>query len=615
MNDILLEKNLFYLYKKHPDMLSKVQEYLDETKEKSIELVSDSNNQFNLSLATANGNTLLYDYNSLNEWQRSYDYLKHRDYDVILYGLGLSHHLVKLIELNQNLSFFILEPDLNIFIESMKVVDIELLLTHPQIKFFHIGNTPTDLDIFHYHVITYSTNAKEDVFVPFYAQLDMESVRRFYDREYVYRENQLIMFSFEKMFGTLPYRNSIRNISKLLRSPSIQELKDQFNRCTALIIGAGPSLEKDIENIIKYKDRFLVIAAGSSIQSLLHYDLVPDLIVSMDPGEANGRAFQNSAIKDIPLLFIPQIYSEILEKHPNNNMHALFKNDCIIEYLFNDLQVDYKFLANNSVSGTAVQVARYVGATKIVFAGQDLSYPNEQYYASGANHFSREFLDERVKNGNLEVENVNGTKNPTSIAMISTLENIEKLITTLNDVEFVNTSSLGAKINGANYLPFLEVATSIDNNYDFSVIKEYVQSFENKTDFSFENVESILNDAIEVCELIIDRSKLCLKHVSEIERLCRTKPDKSMKKLSDLENDFSIVTEHLFYKKIITTWMRILTSKYDQNVIKIAQEPTIVGKSRLLNKIVAPYITAIIESSNDIKNEFLNLKNKLGTNH
>src|SRR5690606_38316549 len=111
---------------------------------------------------------------------------------------------------------------------------------------------------------------------------------------------------------TQPYRNSIRNLVKISQSISIESLKNKFRGCSVLVVGAGHSLEIDIENIRQYKDRLLIIAAGSSIQSLLHYGIEPHMVVSMDPGVATGRAFENSNTKKIPLVFVPQIYFNIL---------------------------------------------------------------------------------------------------------------------------------------------------------------------------------------------------------------------------------------------------------------------------------------------------------------
>src|SRR5690606_38331900 len=130
----------------------------------------------------------------------------------------------------------------------------------------------------------------------------------FYQYNYNVRSNHLSELSFEYEFGTLPYRNSIRNLEVVRKSTSIKALKDLYKGCTALVVGAGPSLELDIPQIKENYDRLFIIAAGSSIQSLLYYGIKPHLIVSIDPAEINGKVFENVDTSNVPLVYVPQIY-------------------------------------------------------------------------------------------------------------------------------------------------------------------------------------------------------------------------------------------------------------------------------------------------------------------
>lgn len=610
----LLQQNLIYLYNNKRDTFDLIQDYLDNVNEKNCKLIINDDGSVNLSYTLASGIKMLYseDLAEITQWVEEQAYLENGQYDVVMYGLGLTHHLAKLIEMNSRLNFYIMEPEVDIFIEALKVIEIDQLLQHPQVKQLSIGNQPLQFKVFHTLVNTYSTLQQIDVFIPYYAEINIEDMRAFYEFNYLSRESKLIEIGFEKQFGTQPYRNSIRNVEKMLFSQPISELKNKFEGCTALVIGGGPSLAVDLEKIKKYKDKLLIIAAGSSIQPLLRHGLEPHLMVSMDPGQANGKVYENVDTSGIPLVFVPQIYADILNIHSNYNCYAWFQNDVIVNYLFSDIEVDYKFVPTNSVSGTAIQVAKYLGAKQILFAGQDCSFPNNEYYARGSEHVNESQLKKKVSKGNLVVENVSGTTNFTDISMKSVLENIERLISTIEDITFINTSSLGAKIKGADYIPFLEAANNINSNdYNFNEIKVVLGDNLKLNNIVVEDTLSRIRNFISTSEQLIEQSESSLKLIRKIDELSRRQPDKAMNTLAKLEQEFSVVTRHPIFENIITVWNRGLTRSYDQQVVRIATEPTMIGKSKLLNEIVVPFIEAIIHSFRELINEFQQLQEKI----
>src|SRR5690606_19985298 len=113
---------------------------------------------------------------------------------------------------------------------------------------------------------------------------------------------------------------------------SLSKLKDVYKDKVALIVGAGPSFEVDAINIKLNRNKYIIISVGSSIQTLLHYEIIPDLMVVMDPSIENEKLFKNELTNDIPLVFVSQFYSEVLNKHDKFNYHAYFDNNCITNF-------------------------------------------------------------------------------------------------------------------------------------------------------------------------------------------------------------------------------------------------------------------------------------------
>lgn len=609
----LLQQNLMYLYRHHDDMFEQIQSYMNANQEKNCKIVYGNNGTVNLSYAAADGVKLLYAENEedIKEWLEENRDLANGYYDIAMYGLGLSHHLAPMIQLNPNLSFYILEPEIDIFIEALKVIQIDQLLNHPQIKLLHLGNEGVDFENFYTLLHTYSEFPIIDVFIPFYTNINLAAMRQYYDYNYTFREVEAIHYGFEGLFGVLPYRNSILNLEKMYNSHSLTTLKNKFLGCTALIVGGGPSLELDIEYIKRNRDRLFIISAGSSIQSLLHFGIEPHLCVSMDPGPANAKVFENLNVDNFSMVYVPQISQGVLNRPFHQTFYSFFNNDPIMNYIFPDLDPQLKMQANNSVSGTAIQVAAYIGASKIMLAGQDLSFPNNQFYSSGAKHTDTGRLNNIVSMSDLVVENVNGSVNSTNRSMQSTLEDIELLIAAIPDVEFINTSSLGAKIKGAEFVPLLEALNGVEIEYNFADLNSVLTL--QKSISKFEGVEIMqrIAGAIDTSKQLIKYVDVSLRIIKNIDELSRTNPNKAMNNLAKLEQQFSQVTENRLFKTVIPAWNRGLTKKYDKHVIKIEKEPTMIGKSRLLNEIVVPYMTTIRTSFGAIEQGFQQVYERL----
>ncbi|URN96101.1 MAG: DUF115 domain-containing protein [Candidatus Pristimantibacillus lignocellulolyticus] len=613
----LLQDNLLYLHKHKQELFKQIELYLDNNQEEKLFKLIWDDGFPNVTFSNDNGIKLIYDKDGsdLSEWIKDYQFLQDGQYDIVMFGLGMTYHLVRLLEMNTKLSFYIIEPEVDLFVEILKVININQLLEHPQIKLLHVGNGALGIEKFIYLKNLYSNNNRVNICLPFYTAINQEYVRSYYEEEYKALTREAIEAGLEYNFGTLQYKNSIKNIEYLYRSNGLELLKGKYRNCTALVVGGGPSLEKDIEMVKASKEKLLIIAAGSSIQALLRNGIEPHLIVSMDPSEANGKVFENVNTTHIPLVFINQLYPPILESHPNCNFHAFFNSDHILDYFFAGRKLEPKIMSTTSVSGTAVQIAVYLGASTIIFTGQDLSFPNKRYYAFGATHLSTEILDENMSMNTVKVENVNGDYNDTNYSFKVTLEDIEELIGLLDNVKFINSSSLGAKIKGADYLPFEEAIASLkEKEYDFDLIQKIGEQTKVENSFTLDELMSRITNVEDAYEFITKKCEASIRLIKKIDELSRTQPNKAMSTLVKLEKEFSQVTEHSMFKLIIPFWNRGLTRKYDQQVGHIEKEPSMIGKAKLLNEIVIPYISTLLDSFFEINEEFQQLKTRLYLN-
>ncbi|WP_373845633.1 6-hydroxymethylpterin diphosphokinase MptE-like protein, partial [Clostridium sp.] len=73
--------------------------------------------------------------------------------------------------------------------------------------------------------------------------------------------------------------NNFTNMKKLIESPSIECVKDKYKDIPAIIVSAGPSLDKNISELKRAEGKALIIATDAVLTTLKNHGIVPDAVV------------------------------------------------------------------------------------------------------------------------------------------------------------------------------------------------------------------------------------------------------------------------------------------------------------------------------------------------
>lgn len=607
MND-LYESNLLYLKEHQENVYKQLVNYIENGEDdKGFTLIHEPvlNIQY-----TMNGEThLLYSkYNPSYECERWADTLVEPEginTDIFMYGLGLTYHLAALIEKYPNRKIFIFEPEVAVFNEALKIIEIDKVFNHPNVVFIVVGYSGENLNIFSNLTYYFAKFPIQLVEMPVFRTIDSEKFLAFLKVVERTSIHKLFKRGFHMNFGEIMYTNSLKNMKIMKTTPTLDLFKNKFKGSTAFVIGGGPSLKEDIEYIKQVKDDVFIVAAGSSVQSLVHLGVSPHLIVSMDPGVNNYNVFAGGRYNDYPLLFMPQIHHQIPAEHSHLKMFAYYNSDEMTNYLLDMQKKDCVFDPSYSVTGTAIQVAIYCGATRVVFTGQDLSYPDNERYSPGATHLAS------LKNGNKyasnklteEVPNVLGGTNPTTFSMKKTLENIEEIVKQFKEIEFYNASSRGAVIEGADFTKMEDVVSNkIGLKYNFNEIKERLS----QPIGDYVNEEFIpLNENGKKLLLDIDLIYKKLKTIkSKINMLVKTSSKdfyKAEQILRDIEDKWKDILDNYVFNEFLLAWVVLEMDSYDKAILDIEYETDINKKARLIDKALGGLIISIQKSIKVIK--------------
>lgn len=263
---------------------------------------------------------------------------------------------------------------------------------------------------------------------------------------------------------------------------------EKFKNCTTLpivIASGGPSLIKQIEHIKAYRKKMILIAAGSTINSLLAYDIDPDIVVSIDSQEVNYNHFKDSKFKKTKLFFGMTNHYMI----PN----SFDESYCFLGYTNMEYQKHFENLmgfnipiiyAGGSVANFALAIAGYMTTGPIALIGQDLAYTDNKTHARANKHYKELSEDELMNPKYVLTEGYYGEEVTTDYTFLAMKQNFENIIDFVVKNKVYNCTEGGVKIRGASQVDFSDFCAT--NLLDDADIRE------NKYQFTRTEIEDII---------------------------------------------------------------------------------------------------------------------------
>jgi|CXWL01.1.fsa_nt_gi Tfp pilus assembly protein PilF len=182
--------------------------------------------------------------------------------------------------------------------------------------------------------------------------------------------------------GHLMLKNSLENMHQIMRLPGVNRLKDLFKGKPAIIVSAGPSLQKNLALLKEAQGRAVIIACDTVLRLLVPNGIVPDFTVTADPQEMSYRKF-----RDIPMdpqsaiVCHPINYPDMIRTFAGRKF-AIGSNMSIYRWLSSCCPEKGQLDAGTqSVAHMAFNLAVLLGADPIIFVGQDLCFYDNRKYA------------------------------------------------------------------------------------------------------------------------------------------------------------------------------------------------------------------------------------------
>ena len=249
-----------------------------------------------------------------------------------------------------------------------------------------------------------------------------------------------------------------QNLTLLDHAYFIDALSGLFKEKPALIVSAGPSLNQSLPLLKEARGKCVMIAVDAAMNPLQAHGITPDFIVTLDFRDVN---FEKLAPfihdKDAPYAIVSAISATplIAKRIPARYLFFAFEDNGSQQWICDRLGIGKKISGGSTAAHLALELSIIMGASPIIFVGQDLAYTStESSHVKGAvfsatsTQINAEYLT--------EVNGIHGETLQTHRGYLAFKTVFEEIIGTHPGV-YWNASAQGAHIQGTDVVPLAHV--------------------------------------------------------------------------------------------------------------------------------------------------------------
>jgi hypothetical protein len=383
---------------------------------------------------------------------------------VIVYGLGLGYHLEALFNKYTFMkSLVVIEANMEIVSAAFSHRDLTSLLADS--RFSLVAGPDEAVLMKRLGKLTGDDSGWEiAIHLPSYRCIPKRFARIESALESLLGEKR-----YKARFSGLEKSNIMANINAISKSPeALESLERLFKKVdgevSAILVGAGPSLDRNLPFLESAQERCFILAVDTSADYLLKHGIRFDAVISVDPQPLSGSHFhENRLQQDAPLIFTPTTQPQVVAQYAENRLLLVKKRHSIFGPAESLVASGRSVDAGGSVSCFGLELLAMAGADRLGFTGVDFAYPKGIPYNRGSVEELAEWAPVMHDDG-VGAQNVTDLHPKISTTLYSGAEGIthrhldgyrktfEEIIKRHPGKKFFNLNSTGARIEGCQNL-------------------------------------------------------------------------------------------------------------------------------------------------------------------
>lgn len=428
---------------------------------------------------------------------------------LVMFGLSNGDFLRAFLNHAQNndIRCIVYEPSAAVFMQVLANIDITDLLGDDRVCWIVSGVNEQSLT-WYYRMLLSNYNIKTNKFIvlPKYAMLFQDKCKNFVELSTDAYDRMKINQNTGVLNGKRICKNSILNISHLHGARSEMDFAGRFPEdLTAIIVSAGPSLEKNVDCLKNAKGKALIIVVDTAIPVVLKHDILPDMIICIDM-EKPLKYFEDERLKLIPFLVAASTNYEVLDYVQSN--HLIFMD--ITSLLWANLFAAAGGMLcirdmGGSVATAAISLLIDWKFKRVILVGQDLALTDNREHA-GEDTYIRDYDDASYK----YIDDIYGNQVLTRLDFYNYIMWIEEMAYRFPEFEIIDATEGGALKKKTTIMTLKDAIKQYCTiDFDFKAVLEDVPRLFVDHAYALvgESLHKVNSEMQELCKL----AELCMK--------------------------------------------------------------------------------------------------------
>ena len=377
---------------------------------------------------------------------------------VFLFGLGHGAYLKALVKhTEKEVNVVAYEPSINIFQRLLWEVDLSETIADRPIAFLVEGLNDVEFEPVMNKVLAVQNMEflKEEIhpnYREFYGEKIVEMMRILNKKT-----DAIIMeYSTGRLFQKNLVQNIFSNMKYVCQGYHTKKLAETIQpEGAAILVAAGPSLNKNIQELKKAENKAFLLAVDTAVKPLLKAGIVPDAFITIDPDKPL-KLIEAEGAEMIPVI-APVTAKYSLLDHQKGKKIFFYDNYYLPQHIY---QMNGKILpmvsGGGSVACNGFSLLYKMEFETIILVGQDLAYTDNKSHADGT---FEEKMPERDTSGMIMVKGNYQEKVPTLPNLKIYLDWFDMYVEGAKkhqDIRVINATEGGAFIKGTEIMPLRE---------------------------------------------------------------------------------------------------------------------------------------------------------------
>lgn len=385
--------------------------------------------------------------------------------DSVVFLIGMGNWLqIKTFfeEIKKKVTIILYEPCVEVFEKVMECYDVAEIIDKYNVALVIEGINESMLNDFFMACIHRETMAITKTYIsgnylPLFPKKTKEAVQTLKK----FLEQLLVTWATIVRYTDVIGENVFNNICYFYHGYNTLQLKGILPQgMPAVIVSAGPSLNKNIKGLKKMKDKCCIIATDTAMKPLLKEGIQPHFITIVD-GKKPALLFEHSNFFKSVLVTSTVVAKDVMNLHKGKKVFysdGNCYNEAAVEAINEERGEDagltiVSLLTGGSVANSAFSFAISLGAKTLILVGQDLAMTGNKTHADGT--FKEKMDDIDLQTGEyFEVESIDGGKVLTRADFDHYRKWFEERIEAIAEegIRVIDATEGGAKIHGAEIM-------------------------------------------------------------------------------------------------------------------------------------------------------------------